>query len=180
MKNRIRTLLLAGLMALAMPAPHALAQGDGQLAPTGNQIQALEVAEQGGNVYVRIELKEPLSSPPVSFSVANPARIALDFPGTANALGRSVQDIGQGELRSANIVQAGDRTRLVLNLVKLAPYQTKLDGRNVILTLTPVSEVAAATSSAQSFANFSDSRAVAVEGSSIRDINFRRDRKSVV
>lgn len=175
MKNGIGALLLAALVALVAPVSGALAQGDAQAHPAGNQIQALEVAEQGGSLYVRVELKEPLSAVPASFSVANPARIAFDFPGTANALGRSVQDIGQGELRSANIVQAGDRTRLVLNLVKIAPYQTRLDGRNVIIALNPVSETAvSATSAAQSFANFADSRAVAADGNSIRDINFRR------
>lgn len=175
MKNGISALLLAAIVTLAAPVSRALAQGEAQVQTAGNQIQALEVAEQGGSLFVRVELKEPLAAPPASFSVANPARIAFDFPGTANALGRSVQNIGQGELRSANIVQAGDRTRLVLNLVKMTPYQTRIDGRNVVIALTPVSEVAvAATSSAQSFANFADSRAVAADGNSIRDVNFRR------
>ncbi|HAF56461.1 MAG TPA: type IV pilus secretin PilQ, partial [Thauera sp.] len=88
-----------------------------------NQIEGLEVAEQGGTVYVRLTLREPLAVPPPSFSVANPARIAFDFAGTGNALGRNLQNIEQGDLRSANIVQAGDRTRLVLNLVKMSPYE---------------------------------------------------------
>lgn len=175
MKNGISALLLAAIVALAAPVADSLAQDNAPAQPTGNQIQALEVAEQGGSLYVRVELKEPLTAAPASFSVANPARIAFDFPGTVNALGRSVQDIGQGELRSANIVQAGDRTRLVLNLVKMTPYQTRLDGRNVVITLTPVNEAAVTTTTAsQSFANFADSRAVATGGSAIRDINFRR------
>ncbi|QDF99080.1 secretin [Azoarcus sp. DD4] len=175
MKNGISALLLAAIVALAAPVADSLAQDNAPAQPTGNQIQALEVAEQGGSLYVRVELKEPLTAAPASFSVANPARIAFDFPGTVNALGRSVQDIGQGELRSANIVQAGDRTRLVLNLVKMTPYQTRLDGRNVVIALTPVNEAAVTTTTAsQSFANFADSRAVATDGSAIRDINFRR------
>ncbi|CAL96262.1 type IV pilus secretin PilQ [Azoarcus olearius] len=174
MKNGIRALLSAAILSLVVPVTSAVAQGEVQSA-AANQIKALEVAEQGGSLYVRVEMKEALSAPPASFSVANPARIAFDFPGTANALGRSVQEIGQGELRSANIVQAGDRTRLVLNLVKMTPYQARVDGRNVIIQLNPISESAVSmTSSAQSFANFSDSRASVGDGNSIRDVNFRR------
>ena len=53
---------------------------------------------------------------PTGFAIQSPARIALDFPGATNAIGRSTVDINQGNLRSVNVVQAGDRTRLVLNL----------------------------------------------------------------
>ena len=63
-------------------------------AQANNSIDAFDVSEQGGNVIVRITTKSPLASVPPNFSVANPARIAFDFPGTVNALGRSNQDIG--------------------------------------------------------------------------------------
>jgi len=90
--------------------------GIGVAAAQANSIDAFDVTEQGGRVVVRITTKSPLDSVPPNFSVANPARIAFDFPGTVNALGRSSQDIGQGELRSMNVVQGAGRTRLVLNL----------------------------------------------------------------
>ena len=67
-------------------------------------------------MVVRITTKEPLRSVPPNFAIATPPRIAFDFPNTANALGRANQDIGQGELRSMNVVQGAERTRLVLNL----------------------------------------------------------------
>ena len=70
-------------------------------------------------------------------SATGPARIAFDFPGTANALGRNVQTIDQGDLRSANIVQAGDRTRLVLNLTRMSPYEARVQGRDLIIALSP-------------------------------------------
>ena len=60
-----------------------------------NSIEAFDVAQQGGKVVVRITTKEPLTSVPPSFTVANPARIVFDFPGTTNALGRNAQDVGQ-------------------------------------------------------------------------------------
>ncbi|MDV7399267.1 AMIN domain-containing protein, partial [Arthrospira platensis SPKY1] len=131
----------------------------------------LEVAEQGGTVYLRLTLKEPLASPPPSFSVANPARIAFDFAGTANALGRNVQNIEQGDLRSANIVQAGDRTRLVLNLVKMSPYETRIEGRDLIVAITPVSSQVAQTAAvAESHGNFADARVAVASGLAVRDI----------
>ncbi|HET9736221.1 MAG TPA: AMIN domain-containing protein, partial [Burkholderiales bacterium] len=81
----------------------------------GNSIEAFDVSQQAGKVVVRITTREALKAPPPSFTVANPARIAFDFGGTGNALGRSSQDISQGDLRSMNVVQAADKTRLVLN-----------------------------------------------------------------
>ena len=72
---------------------------------------------------------------PPKFAIATPVRIAFDFPNTANDLGRSSQDIGQGELRSMNVIQGAERTRLVLNLDKMVPYDTCVDGNNVVLML---------------------------------------------
>ena len=137
MRHRIGVLLTAAAFAGLAPAPAVLAQDASQTQSFDNRIEALEVAEQGGAIYVRLTLREPLASPPPSFSVANPARIAFDFPGTANALGRNVQTIDQGDLRSANIVQAGDRTRLVLNLTRMSPYEARVQGRDLIIALSP-------------------------------------------
>src|SRR5687768_6611416 len=77
-----------------------------------NSIESVNVSpQQGGRVLVRVTLKQPPANPPAGFSVANPPRIALDFPGTSNAMGRNVQEISEGDLRRINVVQAGDRTR---------------------------------------------------------------------
>src|SRR3954462_5532407 len=97
-----------------------------------NSIEAFDVTQQGGKVVVRITTKEPLKSPPPNFAVVNPARIALDFPNTVNALGKASQDIGQGELRSMNIVQGADRTRLVLNLRRPVAHEATIEGRTVL------------------------------------------------
>lgn len=175
MKYRIETLLLAAALAGLAPAPAALAQDAAQVQNLSNQIEGLEVAEQGGAIYLRLTMKEPLASPPPSFSVANPARIAFDFADTGNALGRNVQNIEQGDLRSANIVQAGDRTRLVLNLVKMSAYETRIDGRNVIIEIRPTHAQAAQSSVVtQAQGNFAESRVTAATGMAVRDINFRR------
>ncbi|MGD9871445.1 MAG: AMIN domain-containing protein, partial [Thauera sp.] len=175
MNNRIGTLLLAAVFAGVAPVSGALAQETTQTQAFANQIEGFEVAEQGGTIYVRMTLREPLAVPPPSFSVASPARIAFDFPGTANALGRSAQDVGQGDLRSANIVQVGDRTRVVLNLVKMNPYETRVQGRDVIVAISPsAAQAVRSTAVSESQGNFAGSRAAVSGGLAVRDINFRR------
>jgi len=179
MKIRIATLLLAALFAGSGLGPvtvRAQSATEQAQASVENRIENLEVAQQGGSVYVKLTLQQPLSAVPASFSVANPARIAFDFPATANALGRSTQPINAGDLVSANIVQAGDRTRLVLNLARMAPYEARLDGNALIITLSPIpQETIVQTTAEQPIANFAASSSAAAQASkSIRDVNFRR------
>jgi len=112
-----------------------LAAAGAALAQT-NSIESFEVAPLGDKVVVRITTKEPMKSVPPNFSTANPARIVLDFPNTVNALGRSAQDIGQGELRNMNVVQGSDRTRVVLAVRRPVAHETTLDGRTVVVTLS--------------------------------------------
>ncbi len=136
-----------------------------------NAIQGFEVTQQGGNIVVRITTKDALKSAPPNFSVASPARIAFDFANTTNALGRSSQEIAQGELRSMNVVQGADKTRLVLNLRRAVAHEVSLDGRSVIVTLSAAA--AAATPSAQ-VSHFAEGKADTKHA--IRDIDFRRGR----
>jgi type IV pilus assembly protein PilQ len=136
-----------------------------------NSIEAFDVTQQGGNVVVRITMKEPLKSVPPNFAVVNPARIALDFPNTVNALGRANQNIGQGELRSMNVVQGADRTRLVLNLQRPVAHETSLDGRTVVISLSAPAAAQAGAPAGQ-ISHFAEGRADARH--QIRDIDFRR------
>ena len=181
MKRTGMMVLACTMIALMAPASAVLAQaGAAASQEEANRIENLEVTQQGGSLFIKLRLKEPLANPPAGFSVANPARIAFDFPGTVNALGRNQQDIGQGDLRSANIVQVGDRTRLVLNLTRIAPFETRVEGRDVIIALTPVSREAVATTQvSQALANFAAPKApdAGSGASSIRDINFRRGKE---
>jgi type IV pilus assembly protein PilQ len=137
-----------------------------------NSIEAFDVTQQGGKTLVRITTKEPLAAVPPNFAVTNPARIAFDFPNTVNALGRAAQDISQGDLRSMNVVQGTDRTRLVLNLRRPVSHEATIEGRNLLITLSepPV----AATAPGGQVARFADGRGDTKHA--IRDIDFRRGR----
>ncbi|MEZ5701807.1 MAG: AMIN domain-containing protein [Burkholderiaceae bacterium] len=100
-----------------------------------NAIQSVTGSLQSGTEVIRIQTSEPLTSVPAGFTVQSPARIALDFPGVINAVGKSLVEMNQGNLRSANVVQAGDRTRVVINLKKAASYKASIDGNTVMLVL---------------------------------------------
>ena len=136
-----------------------------------NSIESFNVSQQGGKVVVRIQTKSPLPAVPPSFAVANPARIAIDFVGTANALGRTSQDIGEGELRSMNLVQGVERSRLVLNLRRPVAHEMSIDGNTLIVML---SQAAAAPTAGSGTQNFAEGRADVKHA--IRDIDFRRGR----
>ena len=144
--------------------------GIGIAAAQANSIDAFDVTEQGGKVIVRVTTKSPLESVPPNFSVANPARIAFDFPGTVNALGRSSQDIGQGELRSMNLVQGAGRTRLVLNLRRPVAHEARIEGNTLLVTLS--APVATAAVPGDQVTHFAGGAAEAQHG--VRDIDFRR------
>lgn len=132
-------------------------------------IQSVSGGIQNGVEVVRINTSEPLKAVPASFSIQSPARIAFDFPGVANAIGRSSVDINEGNLRSANVVQAGDRTRVVINLKQAAPYQTRVEGNTLLVLLERTEAVTAQTNPPVAF---SESRNIDV--GALRDIDFRR------
>jgi type IV pilus assembly protein PilQ len=125
---------LYAAMLLAIGSGHAMAQE--------NAIESITANQQGGNVILNIGMKNPVVKPPIGFSITNPSRIALDFGATANGTGASSQDINLGDVRSANVVQAGDRTRLVVNLKRALNYATVVDGKTVVVTIEGSGRVA--------------------------------------
>jgi type IV pilus assembly protein PilQ len=131
-------------------------------------VESVTSSIQGGVEVVRIDFSQPLQAIPAGFAIQAPARIALDIPGARNGLGRSTVEINQGNLRSVNVVQAGERTRLVLNLKTSAAYKAQLQGKSLLVVLEPVA-VAAAASPMPAFAESRNS-----ETQPIRDVDFRR------
>jgi len=136
-----------------------------------NAIERLDVApQQGGKVVVKIGLKLAPAGMPAGFSILNPPRVAFDFPDTGNALGKTSQQVSDGDLRSINVVQAGERTRLVMNLNRAMSYDAKIEGNAILVTLAPQSAENAPSTSTGRFADPSSS----TQRHSVRDIDFRR------
>ena len=154
-----RALLGVVMLASAMPL----------LARAENAIKAVSGSVQGGSEVIRIDLVEPLTEVPSGFSIQTPARIALDFQGVSNAIGRSAVEINLGNMRSANVVQAGDRTRVVLNLKTPSVYKAELQGKSLLIILD---SQAVATPSVSAAPVFAESRNR--ETLPLKDIDFRR------
>ena len=132
-------------------------------------IEAVTGSVQGGTEIVRIDLSEALIAPPTGFAIQSPARIALDFPGVANGMGRSTVDVNQGNLKSVSVVQAGERTRVVLNLKQAAAYRTEIQGKSLLVMLEASAAGASNPVAATTFAE-NKSR----DSAPIKDMDFRR------
>jgi type IV pilus assembly protein PilQ len=159
-KSMGRSWLLGFAFAALLGAPAAWAQ---------TQIRAINTSQQAGVDVVRIELSEPLAALPTGFTVQTPPRIAIDLPGVVNAMGRNLVDINQGNLRSAAVAQAGERSRLVLNLRQASSYSAKLEGSALVLVLGGGAPMAQTSSEPVHFAPSLNATAQA-----LRDIDFRR------
>lgn len=136
-----------------------------------NAIQSITSSLQAGTEIVRVELAAPLAAVPSGFSIQQPPRIAIDLPGVDNALGRNSVEINQGNLRSVSVAQAGERTRLVLNLKQASGYRAQLQGKVLLLVLDAAGGVAAATPAEQAV-HFAPAQNAAPQA--LRDIDFRR------
>jgi type IV pilus assembly protein PilQ len=154
------------------------------LSPTAiaANLKTLDVAALPGD---RVELKLSFDGPvtaPRGYTTEQPARIALDLPGVTNQLGSRSRDLGVGNARSVVVVEATDRTRVIVNLTKLAPYSTRVQGNDLFVlvgegaaslqgtTATPPAAPARPVASAQPAAP----RAAVPAGRAIRNVDFQR------
>jgi len=139
-----------------------------------NSIESVNVSgQQGGTTLLRVTLKNVPVAAPASFSVNNPPRIAFDFLETTNGSGKNMQEIGEGDVRRINIVQAGNRSRIVLETARPLSYDAKIEGNTILITLSGAASASASSAApAQTFAQAQpgDSK------HSLRDIDFRRGR----
>ncbi|HEX5639877.1 MAG TPA: type IV pilus secretin PilQ [Burkholderiaceae bacterium] len=172
----------AAILGLLAAAGTAAAQTS-----SDNAIERIDATQTTTGVVVTIELKSPVSGVPASFSVANPARVALDLPQTVNGLGKNLVELNQGDVRSVNVVQSGGRSRVVVNLKRPVTHNITVDGKRVLVALggaagatfasgssapaaAPAAPAAAAPVAAQAVAGpgaFTGTRA-------LRGIDFRR------
>ena len=162
MGSHTKFLLQRGLLAFALAVTAAASQAQ-------TAIEAVSGSLQGGVEVVKIDLTQALNAVPTSFSIQSPARIALDFPGVANAMGRSTIDINQGNLKSVSVVQAGDRTRVVLNLKQATNYKAQLQGKSLLVVLDAVASQAPESAQAPVFAESKNRDTLP-----IKDLDFRR------
>lgn len=98
-------------------------------------LQGLDVAAlPGDKIELKLSFDEPVTAPR-GYTIEQPARIALDLPGVKNKLGTKNRELGAGNARSVSIVEAQDRTRLIINMTNLAPYSTRADGKDLYVVV---------------------------------------------
>jgi len=156
----------AGLVAI-----FALVGSGMAAAQAANSIDQISVIRaSSGRTVVRFQMKSPPANPPAGFTVQSPPRIALDFLDTANGVGAAQREVGEPALRSLNLIQAGNRTRVVFNLNKPQTFETTVEGNAVLVTLTDQPTPTAEVPQVQRFAEAKASDA----SHTLRDIDFRR------
>jgi type IV pilus assembly protein PilQ len=142
------------------------------LPPTSNSVLTVEPAAlPGGKVVLRVGLKQALKNTPAGFSVGNPPRIALDLTDTGNGVGKNTIEANLGPLVSVNVIQAGNRTRLVLNLNRSVEYDARIEGKYLLVSLGD--NLGAASAPVNASPQFAEA-APAAARHAIRDIDFRR------
>jgi len=115
-----------------------------------NAVQSVSATQKDGQSVLRVQLREALTTLPKSFTTEDPSRLVFDFQDTINLLGRTGPTIDQGVIRGVNVVQSGQRTRLILNLRQRVKHQAEMEGNVLLITLAastsadPVTPVAVA------------------------------------
>ncbi|TWC24202.1 type IV pilus assembly protein PilQ [Pseudomonas sp. SJZ085] len=141
----------------------------------GASLKTLDVAALPGG---RVELKLTFDGPPPTprgYTTEQPARIALDLPGVTNQLARKTQDLGSGNARNATVVEAGNRTRLIIGLTQLVPYNARVEGNNLFVVVGKGAEPrSAAQAPRPAAAGVVPARSNAPVGRAIRGVDFQR------
>jgi len=139
----------------------------------------------GDRVQLELKLSDPAATDPLSFTIDNPARVALDFTGVKLNVAQKSQSVGVGKVESVTAVEAGGRTRVVVNLVQLVPYAINRSGDviKVVLEGVPADLAPPTGPKAQTIATPAKPSAAAggpitmpgsATGESLRAIDFRR------
>jgi type IV pilus assembly protein PilQ len=149
------------------------------------QLQAANSLEEitfntlpGNSLQIELRMAEPPGEP-LSFTIDNPARIAMDLPETQNNLPQRTLPIGLGLARSISTAEAKGKTRVVLNLTQLVQYRTQVEGNSIYLILE--NELGTLSTLPESEQEGKKSKKTAATPSrrsrSINDIDFRRGNK---
>src|SRR6188474_980327 len=162
-RGRIALAALAGMLALATQTAWSQA---------ASRLEKVELHPQPGEqVEVRLVLDGPAPAP-VTFTIDNPARLAVDLPGTALALDSRRIDVKSGGVDTIVAAEASGRTRLVFNLDRMQPYNVRTEGNTVFVT---VGGGAMATAAAPAATTAAQAAAAPIGGATtIQKVDFRR------
>ncbi|MFT7413623.1 MAG: type IV pilus assembly protein PilQ [Methylophagaceae bacterium] len=102
---------------------------------TAADLQSVDYSSLSGDkTRLVLTFSEPVDKPN-TFSIDNPARVVLDFTDVKNRLDKRTEQINVGVTKSISTVEAGERTRMVINLKQKVPYKIEQDGNTVMVTI---------------------------------------------
>jgi len=130
-------------------------------------------AQPGARLEVQLTFDEAPLADLKSYTIEEPARIVLDLPQTASALGEKRFPLSQPNATSVMVLESGDRTRLIVNLVELVPFETQISGRQLILRVGRDGHKMGASTATTDVLR-TDANRVARVVSEITDLAFRR------
>lgn len=160
MKTKISRIGMAFLAVILSPALFAV------------NLQTLDVAAlPGGQVELKLAFDQAVNAPN-GYTIEQPARIALDLPGVKNKLGIKNRELGNGNVRSLNIVETPDLMRLIINMTSSSPYNTRVDGKYLYIVVGEGAQSSPRQAAAQAPAVVTPPKAVTQKG--IRHIDFQR------
>ncbi|MEG0820965.1 MAG: type IV pilus secretin PilQ [Burkholderiaceae bacterium] len=178
MNKSFRSLMTAAFFAVQGAAGFALvaaiAPVYAQVVETDNAIEQVDATQTATGVVLQIRLKAPVKAVPPSFSIVNPARIALDLSATTNGSGRNLYELNQGDLRSVNVVQAQGRSRVVLNLRRPVTHNISIEGNTVLVALGGVGETSSFRADTAQAPAAAASPVAAVGVRALKSLDFRR------
>jgi len=91
-------------------------------------------SQPDGRFEIRLDF-DAVPPQPKGYNIERPARIALDFANVSNALSQKKFTLANGNASSAVILESAGRTRLIVNLIELAPYQTRIEGNSLYVVV---------------------------------------------
>ncbi|MEM1110771.1 MAG: type IV pilus secretin PilQ [Pseudomonadota bacterium] len=118
--------------SLWLLAALSIAAATAQAAPTVTDIEFS--SRPGSKFEIRLDFDQPPPTPD-AYTIEEPARIAIDFPGVTSSLERKRYSLPYGNATGVVVLESGDRTRMVVNLVKLVPYETRASGNSLYLVV---------------------------------------------
>lgn len=102
---------------------------------------------------------------PSGYTIERPARIAVDLRDTTSGLDSRSIPLGSGNAQSMTVVETKDRTRLIFNLIELAPYETVRNTNSLVMTIggdsgaAPVADRSSGTASSGQSSSAADTLA---------------------
>jgi len=100
---------------------------------SASTITDIEFSSRPGSKFeIRLDFDQ-LPADMSAYTIEKPARISIDFPDTSSSLDRKRYSLPYGNATGVVVLESGGRTRMVLNLVKLMPYETRTEGNSLFV-----------------------------------------------